>query len=99
MSHKGCESRPLTGLDLCFLLDELVKMGTLGAGPVVQQLRSCTPLQPPGVRWFRSGAWTYTPLFKPCCGSVPRIKERKMERDVSSEPIFLSKKMRVGGRC
>ena len=26
------------------------------------------------VRGFRSQAWTYTPLIKPCCGSIPHTK-------------------------
>ena len=31
-------------------------------------------------------------LIKPCCGSVPHTKQRKIGTDVSSGPIFLTKK-------
>ena len=30
---------------------------------------------------------------------IPHIKQRKMTRDVSSGPVFLSKKRRIGSRC
>ena len=30
---------------------------------------------------------------------IPHIKYRKMGTDVSSGPVFLSKKRRIGGRC
>ena len=30
---------------------------------------------------------------------VPHIKKRKMSMDVSSGPVFLSKKRRIGSRC
>ena len=32
-------------------------------------------------------------------GGVPCIKQRKMGTDVSSGPVFLSKKRRIGSRC
>ena len=32
-------------------------------------------------------------------GGVPHIKWRKMGVDVSSRPLFLSKKWRIGSRC
>ena len=35
---------------------------------------------------------------KPCCGRHPTYKV-KMGRDVSSGPVFLSKKRRIGSRC
>ena len=35
---------------------------------------------------------TYILLIKPCCGGVPYTKERKIGTDVSSGPIFLTKK-------
>ena len=38
------------------------------------------------------------PLGMPCCVGVPHIKWRKMGTDVSSGPVFLSKK-RIGSRC
>ena len=39
------------------------------AGLVVLWLSSCTLLQQPRVCRFRSQAWTYTPLIKPCRGA------------------------------
>ena len=39
------------------------------------------------------------PLGKPCCGMRPTYKVRKMDTDVSSGPVSLSKKRRIGGRC
>ena len=30
---------------------------------------------------------------------IPHRKERKISLDVSSGPVFLSKKRRIGGRC
>ena len=33
-----------------------------------------------------------TPLIKPCCGSNPHTKQRKIGTDVSSGPISLIKK-------
>ena len=39
-------------------------------------------------------------LGKPCCGWCPTYKKyRKMGTDVSSGPVFLSKKRRTGSRC
>ena len=35
-------------------------------------------------------------LGKPCCGRCPKYKQRKMGTDVSSGPVFLSKKRRIG---
>ena len=35
-------------------------------------------------------------LGKPCCGRHPLYKVRKMGMDVSSGPVFLSKKRRIG---
>ena len=37
---------------------------------------------------------TYAPLIKPCCDGVPHTKWRKIGTDVSSGPIFLTKKKR-----
>ena len=44
------------------------------------------------------GADLRTPLIKPCCGRWPP-KLRNIGTDVSSGPIFLSKKRRTGSRC
>ena len=62
-----------------------------GAGLTVQWLGSCTPLWWPRVCRFRSWARTYTLLVKPCCGSVPPTKQRKIGTGVCSGPIFLAK--------
>ena len=44
------------------------------------------------------GSWvrTYALLVKPCCGSHPTYKVEEMGMDVSSGPVFLSKKRRIG---
>ena len=44
------------------------------------------------VHGFRSRHGSYMLVLKPCCGSVPHIKLRKVGTDVSSGPIFLTKK-------
>ena len=49
----------------------------LGAGPVAQWFCLHTLLQWSGVDTFRSQAPTYTPVIKPCCGSVLYTKQRK----------------------
>ena len=49
--------------------------------------------QRPGVRQFGSRVRTYA------VAGVPHIKQKKMGTDVSSGPIFLSKKRRIGGGC
>ena len=52
----------------------------------------CALFQWPRVHGFGSQAWTYTPLLKPCCGVILHTKQRKIGTDVSSRPIFLTKK-------
>ena len=39
------------------------------------------------------------PLGKPCCGRHPTYKVEEDGTDVSSGPVFLSKKRRIGSRC
>ena len=39
------------------------------------------------------------PFGKSGVVGVPHIKQRKMGTDVSSEPVFLIKKRRIGSRC
>ena len=68
-------------------------------GPVVQQLSLHVPLQRPGVCWFRSQVQTWYRLASHAVAGIPRIKWRKMGMDVSSGPVFLSKKGRIGSRC
>ena len=48
----------------------------------------CSASQP-GVCGLGSWVQSYTPLIKPCCGSFPHAKERKIGIDVSSATIFL----------
>ena len=73
-------------------MEKSIKTETQGAGPVAWWLSWHTPLWRPGVCRFRSQAQTYTPLIKPCCAGVPHTKQRKIGADVSSGPIFLTKK-------
>ena len=60
--------------------------------PVAQWLSLHAPHQWPRVCGFRSRAHTYTLLIKPCSHDVPHTKQRKTGTDVSSGPIFLTKK-------
>ena len=39
------------------------------------------------------------PLGKPCCGRHPTYKVEEDGTDVSSGPVFLNKKRRIGSRC
>ena len=66
---------------------------------MAQQLSAHIPLQRPGVHRFGSWVWTWHRLASHAVVGVPHIKERKMGTDVSSGPVFLSKKRRIGGRC
>ena len=50
-----------------------------------------SPVQIPGV--------DMAPLGKPCCVRRPAYKVGTMGTDVSSGPVFLSKKRRIGSRC
>ena len=69
---------------------------TLGAGQVAQRLSAHVLLRQPGVRQFGSQVQTWHHLASHAVVGVPHIKWRKMGTDVSSGPIFLSKKRRVG---
>ena len=42
---------------------------------------------------------THAPLLKPHCGRRPTYRIEEDGHGGSSEPIFLSKKRRIGGRC
>ena len=65
---------------------------TTGPQSVAQWLSLCSPLWQPWLCQFRSWVWTYTLLLKPCCGSFPHTKQRKIGTDVSSVATFLKQK-------
>ena len=67
--------------------------------PVAQQLSSHVLLWQPGVHQFRSRVQTWHRMASHAVAGIPHIKERKMGMDVSSGPVFLSKKRRNGSRC
>ena len=75
------------------------KQWHVGAGLVAQWLGSRVPLRRPGVRRFGSQVQTWHCLAVCAVVGVPHIEWRKMGMDVSSGPLFLSKKSRIGGRC
>ena len=63
-----------------------------GAGPVAQRLSVYIPLWQPAVCQLASWVWTWHRLASHATVGVPHIKWRKMGMDVSSGPVFLSKK-------
>ena len=69
------------------------------ASPVVWQLSSSVLLQRTPVHQFGSQAWTYTQIITSCCGRCPTYKIEEDDMNVSSGPIFLSKKRRIGRGC
>ena len=56
------------------------------------------PLWRPRFHQFRSRERTLHHLASHAVAGVPHIKQRKMDTDVSSGPVFLSKKRRIGSR-
>ena len=66
---------------------------------MAQQLSVHVSLQQPRVRRFGSQVWTWHSLASHAVAGVPHIKWRKMGTDVSTGPVFLNKKRRIGGRC
>ena len=63
---------------------------------MVQRLSAHVPLRRPGVqgsdpRCGQGTAWQANAVV-----GVPHIKQRKMGMDVSSGPVFLSEKRRIG---
>ena len=48
---------------------------------------------------FGSWVWTWHCLASDAVAGVPHRKWRKTTFDVSSGPVFLSKKRRIGSRC
>ena len=75
----------------------LEEQSSSGAGLVAQRLRSPVPLlSGPGFAGSDPGCGHGT-AWQPCCGRRPTYKNwRKMGTDVSSGPVFLSKKRRIG---
>ena len=65
-------------------------------GTVVKCARSASAAQ--GLPVEIPGA-DMAPLVKPCCGRHPTYKAEEVGHDVSSGPVFLSKKRRIGSRC
>ena len=53
----------------------------------------------PRVHSFRSWVQTWYHLASHAVVGIPHIKWRMMGTDVSSGPVFLSKKRRIGSRC
>ena len=78
---------------------DMLKYCGFGASCVVQRLSSHIPLQWPGIHQFRSQVQTWHRLASHAVVGVPHIKWKKMGTDVSSGPVFLSKKRRIGSRC
>ena len=70
-----------------------------GAGVVAQLLSSHVPLRWQRVRRLGSQVWTWHQLTSHAVVAMPQIKQRKMGMDVSSGPVFLSKRRRICGRC
>ena len=68
----------------------------IGTGQVAQRLSSHVLLRRPGVHWFRPQMRTWHYMASHAVAGIPRIKERKMGTDVSSGPVFLSKKRKIG---
>ena len=67
-----------------------------GAGLVAQWLSAhILLLSGPGFTGSDPGWGHGAACQKPCCGRHPRIKWRKMGMNVSSGPVFLSKKRRI----
>ena len=63
-----------------------------GTGLVAWWLSLHTLVWRPGILRFRSLAWNYALLVKPCCGSIPYTEWSNVGRDVSSGTIFLKQK-------
>ena len=71
----------------------------LGAGLVAQWLSLHLPLWRPRVCQFGSPVKPMHCLASHAVAGIPQIKQRKVGMDVSSGPVFLSRKRRIGGRC
>ena len=69
------------------------------AGPVAQWLSWYILLRWPRVCQFGSQVRIWHHWSNHAVVGIPRIKQRKMGMDVSSGPVFLSKKRWIGSRC
>ena len=63
---------------------------------MVRRLSAHVPLQHPGVHQFGSWVQTWYHLASHAVVGIPHIKWRKMGTDVSSGPVFLSGKRKIG---
>ena len=87
-------------LDACYTLPGACVLKALqGAGPVAQQLSAHVSIRRPGVLRFGSRVRMWHYLASHAVADVLHIKWRKMGTDVSSGPVFLSKKRRIGSSC
>ena len=87
-------------LPLCSQIFEVYqKYRIRRAGLMVQWLSLHVLLWRPGVCQFRSRVWTWHRMSSHAVAGVPHVKWRKMGTDVSSGPVFLSKKRRIGSGC
>ena len=66
---------------------------------MAQLLSSHVPLLRPGVHQFGSQVQTWHHLASHAVIVVPHMKWGKMGMGVSSGPVFLSKKRKIGSRC
>ena len=66
------------------------------SGAVVEFPHSSSAAQ--GLLVWIPGA-NMAPLVKPCCVRHPTCKVEEMDKDVSSERVFPSKKRGIGSRC
>ena len=82
-----------------FMVLQLLKKITLGDWPggIVVKL-TCSVSVAQGWPFQILGA-DMAPLGKHAVVGVPHIKCRKVGTDVSSGPVFLSRKRRIGSRC
>ena len=69
----------------------LSRIKNLSQGLAQWHISLHTALWLPRVCRFGSRVWTYTPLIKPCCESVPHKKQRKTGTDIRSGTIFKQK--------
>ena len=45
--------------------------------------------------WVQIWAWTYTPLIKPCCGGIPRTKNRERLAQMLAQGQSSSQKIKI----